>query len=221
MLQCPPRRLAAAAAAQLRRINALAYVEPVAQLDRLVPRARQVVSVEGRLERALALAHARLVGRAQRRQRLGGSGGGGGSSSLLNLLARVHDGSQQVWVVDARRLVVDIVDSAATATVTAAATVVVPAQREQVPRALQRVQQRAVGLVDARRRGLGARARRRRVPVRVRAALQLQELLAQLRRVDGEGAARRRAERQGAPEEVVVGCWLGGGWGGWWWWWWW
>ncbi|PMB65858.1 hypothetical protein BM221_008055 [Beauveria bassiana] len=78
-------------------------------------------------------------------------------------------------------------------------------QREQVLRAQQRVRQRPVRLVDERRARLGGRlGGAGRVHVWVRARLELQELAAQLAHVNGEVAARRRAQGQRGREERVV-----------------
>ena len=77
--------------------------------------------------------------------------------------------------------------------------------REQVPRPTQRVLQRFVGLVDARAQRFGLSLLVCACTVRVREALELDELFAQLLEVGCEGRGGRWARGEGVGEEVVVG----------------
>jgi len=81
---------------------------------------------------------------------------------------------------------------------------VVPAKGEEVLRSEQRRGQGLVRFVDVRREGLGVGLAVFRVSVRVCRGLELQEFLAELAEIWGEGPAWWWAGREGLGKEVVV-----------------
>lgn len=165
-------------------MQAVPNVDPVPHPHSLPLRRLDIVASKGRIQCLLAGRNPLVVHPPRLLEVLLGLG-------LLNLLPGLEDQHEQVGLLDFQGLVVGDVD---------------PAEGQDVLGAQERVRQRAVGVVDERGRGLGARlVGGAVVPVRVVARLQTEELAAQGPRVDGEVALRRRAVREGFWEEIVVG----------------
>lgn len=164
-------------------VNALAYVDPVAQADGLLLGGADVVAAEGSLEGALAAPDPGLVLAAQGVEV-------GRVTSVLDGLVGVEDAGKQAGLLDLEGLVGGYVDAA---------------EGEEVLGAEEGIGKGAVGVVDGGREGLSLGLEVGRLLVRVVGGLEAEELASQEGGVDGEVARGRGPGREGGGEVAVEG----------------